>query len=907
MFPSEGGGVILLIMTPGPRIPLPIDASLPDLEKLFRESQNLVISAAPGSGKTTRVPPALLAWTQKQILVLEPRRIAALSAATRIAEENDWLIGEEVGYQVRFENRSSSRTRLKFLTEALLVRQMLGDPELKDVDVVILDEFHERSAHVDLALGLLRELQQMGHPIKLIVMSATLESQKISEFLGNAPVLDVPGRLFPLEITYDQKPQQLRILPEFYVRLFQKIKEQATLTSTSLLVFLPGVGEIHRLESMLAPWATANRLLLQTLYAQKALSDQRTILQNHSQQRIILTTNLAESALTIDGVGVVIDTGLERRVEFDERTETEKISLQRISKASARQRAGRASRQFPGKCFRLWTKSDELSFPAQIPAEILKTDLSPSLLFLTAQGIQSFETFSWYEKPAVKSILWAQQELFALGALSAENRLTDLGRKILLFPVPPRLGKMLVLAQEEGIFETACEIVALLHEKDILQNPTAFADHSSSHQFSSDSGRANVKRSDVKGADLSESDQIESDQIESDVLERWTLWQENSSLLNRRSLDQVEKVAESLKKLRYQLTSPGQSSKRIDQSNKTTSPLNFKLNKSLLCKMQKLLALTFADRVCRRRQSGSEKGLRCGSRGVSLAPESIVKKSMLFVPLKSMDLGTQRETVVSWASGLTLEQLTTWFPADIRRQTSVVFDVGRKRIIRQTQTFYRDLALDEPTITEPNAEEIQAQFPQIIKSYWESLILKNEGLAQWMARFDVFSETQEASRFNWSLSADLLTQICEELALGHSRLSEIEQFDISRVLDSHLPVDLKNYWQKEWPLHWRAPSGRWIPIHYQKGQNPYVEIKIQELFGLKIQPKMFGNSSPLVFHLLAPNQRPVQITSDIVGFWSGSYKDVKKELKPRYPKHNWSDDPINEPPELPRIRPPRKS
>ncbi|MBL7671648.1 MAG: ATP-dependent helicase HrpB [Bdellovibrionaceae bacterium] len=850
-------------MNPNPKIPLPIDASLPDLERLFRESQNLVISAAPGSGKTTRVPPAIMNWTSGQVLVLEPRRVAALAAATRIAEENNWILGNEVGYQVRFENKTSNKTRLKFLTEALLVRQMLGDPELKGVDVVILDEFHERSSHVDLALGLLRELQQMGHSIKIIVMSATLDTQKISEFMGQAPILDVPGRLFPLDFSYDQRPQHLRILPEFYARLTQKIKEQWTKTSHDILVFLPGVGEIHRTESMLTPWISEKGLLLQTLYAQKPLAEQREILRSHSRQRVILTTNLAESALTIDGVGAVIDTGLERRVEFDERTETEKISLQRISKASAQQRAGRAARQFPGHCLRLWTKSDELSFPAQIPAEILKTDLSPSLLFLSAQGVLDFECFSWFEKPANKSIAWAQQELFSLGAISADNRITDLGRKMLLFPVPPRLAKMLVLAQDEGVFEVACELVALMHEKDILTQTQTHSDHiahSGSHHF------------------------------ESDLLERWTLWQENSSVLQRRNLEQVEKVAASLKRLHLPPPSKRQS---------TNDVLN---------QLQKLLALTFADRLCRRRQPGSERGLRCGGRGVSLTPESMVKRSMFFIPLKSIDLGSQKETLVSWASGLSLEQLTDWFPQDIKRSSRVVFDPDRRRLVRQTQSFYRDLPIDEPTITEPTAEEIQAQFPAIIQSYWTTLIKQNEGLNKWIARLEAFSESQKDSNiFTWSLSPEVLSQVCEELAVGHSTLAEIEAVDIPRVLDSHLPAELRAYWQKEWPLRWQAPSGRWIPIHYQQGQNPYVEIKIQELFGLKIQPKMFGNSSPLVFQLLAPNQRPVQITSDIVGFWSGSYKDVKKELKPRYPKHNWTDDPLNEAPELPRVRPHRKS
>lgn len=848
------------------RLILPIDSSLEQIRAAFLSSQNLVITASPGSGKTTRVPPAVLSWTERQVLVLEPRRVAALAAATRIAEENDWKLGEEVGYQVRFENRTSSRTRLKFLTETLLARQMIFDPELKDVEVVILDEFHERSAPVDLALGLLRELQMMGHPIRLIVMSASMESQKISAFLGGAPIIDVPGKLHELSVTYDSKSQILRLHPDFFVHVSERVKEYQKKTKRDLLVFLPGVGEINRVETLLKPWAELNNITLNTLFAQKPLSEQREIIQRsqfetNSQQRVILSTNLAESALTIDGVGLVIDSGLEKRVEFDERSESERISLQRISKASALQRAGRAARQFPGHVVKLWTKSDELSFPAQIPAEILKSDLSSALLFLSAQGVHNFNDFSWYEKPPARNLAWAEQELISLGALDANRRITSLGKMMLQFPVPPRLGKLLVLAQQENIFPLACDLVALLQEKDILHQIPPHA---------------------------------EDQEFESDLLERWSLWHEGSPYLHRRNCEQVEKASKSLQAL-CQRPQAKQASPRSS------------LKEDLLI-MQKLLAMTFADRICRRRTPGSERGIKRGGRGVVLEKESVVRKSEFFIPLKSLERESQnmkqniKETSVHWASGISLNQLQTWMPDSFSKQSRVIYVSDRQRVIRQTQNFFADLPLDEGTITEASGEEMREHFPSVIRSYWPQLIEKNLLLARWFGRYNVFVQSAESERFAWRFDEALLLLLGEELALGLNELDALETFDIPGLIERHLPEDLKAYWAREWPLHWQAPNGRWVPVHYQPGKKPYVEIKIQEVFGIKKNPLLFGDQSPLVFHLLAPSQRPVQITADLVGFWKGSYLEVRKELKPRYPKHSWPDDPMNEAPELPRQR-----
>lgn len=835
-------------MTSPQLTPLPIDKALPDIRQAFLKSQNLIITASPGSGKTTRIPPAALAWVQNQILVLEPRRVAALAAASRIAEENSWTLGHEVGYQVRFENKTSAQTRLKFLTEALLVRQMISDLELKNVDLVILDEFHERSHHVDLALGLLRELQLMGHPIKLVVMSASLESQKISDYLGSAPILQVPGQLYDLEIEYSNRPQLIRTLPEFFERVASQVKLHSSKTSKDTLVFLPGVREIQKVESQLSPWASESQTLVQTLYAQKSLDEQKSILQKSNRKRIILSTNLAESALTIDGVGLVIDSGLERRVEFDDKTETEKINLQRISKASALQRAGRAARQFPGKCLRLWTKSDELSFPEQIPAEILKIDLTSSLLFLAAQGVSNFDSFAWFEKPNSKYITWAQSELQKLELLDLQNSLTNLGRQTMRFPLSPRLGKILTLASPLQLFDEACELIALLLEKDILN-------HTPEHLNAP---------------------------VECDLLNRWSLWKDNSRDLDFRNLQQVERASQQLKKMQTHKTRSASADKEIWQS------------------LQKLIVHGFADRLCRRRAKNSERGLRVGGRGVALANESIVKKSEFFVPLKSMDVESMNETKISWACGFSARQLKEWFQPQIQKKSQIVFDEQRNRFIRKSQSFLQDLGIDEAVISEPLPAEIQEHLPEYLLASWPELIRKNESLQHWYLRYEFIQNS--SSDPAWSLNPETLAAICEQLAFGHKSLEEIENLDVVYYMENSMPQDVKKNWNQQWPLTWTAPNGRNIKIHYEAGKNPFVEIKIQEIFGLKIHPKMFGQDLPLVFHLLAPSQRPVQVTADIPGFWSGSYQEVRKELKPRYPKHSWPEDPRNADPEAPKPR-----
>ncbi|NUM88905.1 MAG: ATP-dependent RNA helicase, partial [Bdellovibrionales bacterium] len=417
-----------------------------------------MVSASPGAGKTTRLPPALLSAVEGAVWVLEPRKIAATSASQRIAEENGWELGQEVGYQVRFDRRFGASTRLLFLTEAILLRKLLQDPELRGVGCVVLDEFHERSIHVDLALGALRELQLLTD-LKIVVMSATLDAAPLSRFLGDAPVLEVPGMIHPLTIRYSGRPQLLRTGSEFVERMARLIQKSASEhREGDALIFLPGRGEIERLRRELESWADSTGIALVPLHGQLDLADQREALLPQKHRKMILSTNVAESSLTVEGVRLVIDSGLARISQLHPRTGFESLDLVRISKASATQRAGRAARRGPGTVVRAWTPHDEISMRDFDPPEITRVDLSESLLLLASLGVTNFESFSWFEAPPPRALAQARDLLLALEAMDEGGILTPLGRRLRELPVHPRVARLLLEARNAGAPRLAAEL-----------------------------------------------------------------------------------------------------------------------------------------------------------------------------------------------------------------------------------------------------------------------------------------------------------------------------------------------------------------------------------------------------------------------------------------------------------------
>lgn len=815
-------------------IALPIDSQLPAIAQALREKKNLVLSAAPGAGKTTRLPPQLLQLTDKKVLVLEPRRIAAVGAALRISEEQNWQLGQEVGYQIRFDSKVSEGTRLIFLTEALLNRKLIADPILKDVGMVVLDEFHERSQHVDLALGLLKELQELERPdLQIVVMSATLQAEPIAQFLGDCSTVQVPGQSYPLDIQYIPTAQKLRTGPEF-IELVCKQAKNISLSlggSEHLLVFLPGLGEIERCSEALNSWSHENKVRLFKMHGNLSLEEQREVLKPTTEKKIIFSTNVAESSITIDGVTAVLDSGLQRRSSINPKTGFPSLDLTRISKSSAIQRSGRAARQKPGKCLRLFSKMDELSMTDQEQPEILRTDLSEALLFLAHQGISDFQNFAWFEIPPLEVLQRAERHLICLGALNGEKKLTALGRKLISLPLPPRLGKLLLEATQLGQLQLGADLAALLLERDIL-----------------------------RGQDR----QVH---LECDLALRLEVYRASPP-----RFPSVERASQQLQRLLGKI--------------ETRRDFDFS-------SLQKILLATFSDQLCRRRKLDDSRGLMMGGRGVVLDSHSQVRQSEFFVALSLMEGLSASETRVGLASGFCSEAILAHFQKQITDRSWVEFDQDTQKVLKKnsrvlTLPLIGDLALENERTSPASKEDSQQHLPEIAAKALPLIKEKNKGLKQWLERFEFFKkyfpQGTEISEETWK---EIMTEAC----YGENSLTNLFSKDFVYFVESKLDPSVLTKFHKGCPISFTVPSGSQIPVNYS-GSNPSLEVRLQEIFGWNQTPEIMEKTVPLTLTLLGPNYRPVQVTQDLASFWKTAYVEVKKEMKSRYPKHSWPDDPL---------------
>lgn len=831
---------------------LPIDDFLEECASLLTKHSSLVVTAAPGAGKTTRLPAYLAKKYSGKILVLEPRRMAALGAAHRVAEEQGWDLGNEVGYQVRFQNKTQAQTKLIFLTEALLSRKIKEDPELKGIDVVVLDEFHERSIHVDLALSMLKELQELGSPIKIVVMSATLEAQKISQFLNHAPIIEVPGKLFPLKINYATRPQLLTAQQELFVSIFETLKKAIEESSQDILIFLPGVSEIEGLRRYIEDFCKSKNLEVLTLHGSLPLEEQQRALKRQPHRRVLLSTNIAESSVTIDGVNCVIDTGLAKIVKHDFKTDFSRLEMGRISIASATQRAGRAARQTPGVCYRLWTKLDEASMlPHEVP-EILRIDLSDALLFLAAQGITQFETFSWFEKPTPLALKNAVQSLIRLEALEESGKITSIGHELLRFPLPLRLARIALAAKTGQEKLIAAALSALLQEKDFLLKKELL-------QFK-----------DTEFSDL--------------------LFRLNILLKGPRGFERsLSKAAyETTKQAMSQISHLLQCKEKINLDDDT-------LNAAVL----RLLFVSYADRLSRFRGS-EQRALMATGRGVKLAPQSLCRGSEFFFSLDGVDSQQSQETLISMAHPVSKDEIVKSLAGKIVREKSIFFDEERQGFYSQTKSKYQQLVLDESAPAPAASEDLAQALPQLLLERLTWTLKENEGLAHLVEKLlflqhhqmllseeqreqlqDIFSDE--------GISRDHLLRAFEAASLGHSKLTAVVQSDLSYFVMQELPQGIQVL-LRDLPDKIQVPSGTWARVHYPADRHPYMEIRIQEIFGWTTSPRVLKNLS-VTLHLLAPNFRPVQVTSDLTSFWQNGYSEVRKELRLKYPKHQWPEDP----------------
>ena len=758
--------------------------------------------------------------------MLEPRRMASIAAAQRIAEENNWELGRQVGYQVRFENKTSKETRLIFLTEALLARKILQDPDLKNVGMILLDEFHERSIHVDLALGLLKELQMLSRPdLKIIVMSATLDVHAVSDFLDQAPIVDVPGRLFDLQILKSKNSQLLRTDFHFIKRVEEAIRAEVNgrPSGKDILVFLPGTSEISRVQKALSDWAFGKNILLMTLSGSLSIQDQLRALRASEQRKIILSTNIAESSVTIDGVDTVIDSGLVRILKKHPKTDFEQLSISRISKASAKQRGGRAGRQWPGRVVQLWTTQDELSMPEFETAEILRTDLTETVLFLKKWGASELEKFSWFENPSLEQLRKCEAWLEKIGALK-DNKITTHGRELADIPVHPRVGQILKIADHFGAGPLGCDIAAILQERDIR----TLGEH----------------------------------HAESDLIERLEML---DSRTRNPLIDTIRRASDQLQKWVH----------------KQSADFSFEL-------VAEIMLLASPDRLCKRRVVGQPRALMVGGRGVELNETSAVKKSEFFIALNLMESDNSKDTQIRMATGVPKNLIEKHFSNEFEKKSVISFDQESKNFyVEEFKTLW-DLPLEEPRRRIAKPDEVEEQLPQAIFQKFDFFKEQNEDFKDWWVRWQYYEHQLGLDSF-WT--ADKTIEALTLACMGENKWATLIQKDMIYFFESLIEPTLRNDFHKKCPAKILVPTQNKIRVHYHLDKGPHLEVRLQELFGMQDTPKIWDQKIAITLHLLGPNYRPVQVTSDLASFWMNTYPEVKRELKMKYPKHSWPDDP----------------
>ena len=848
-------------------IALPIDASLPEITAALRGHPSLVLVAAPGAGKTTRVPPALikagiLAKDHPHLIMLQPRRVAARAAAARIADEQSWQLGQEVGYHIRFEKRYGPQTRIRILTEAILTRMLLADPALEGVGCVILDEFHERNLHTDLALAFLREVQQTIRPdLKILVMSATLDAQPVATFLGHCPIIETQGRTFPIEISY-RPPRDTRLedhiahIVDDLINPASGLKTQDSGPTGDLLIFLPGKAEIDRTARALSPTGNGqspigNALILPLHGSLTSEEQQRALVPDpQGRRKIILATNIAETSLTIEGVRNVIDSGLARVASFDADRGMDRLDLERISKASATQRAGRAGRQPPpppARAIRLWPESEQKHRAEFNAPEIQRVDLAGTILAVHAWGAHNPRQFGWFEAPPEEMLAAAEELLSLLGAL-ADGKLTDIGRQMLAIPAHPRIARLLLAAAGTPLLNGALSLAALLADDSRGRQP--IDPLSTLHRLPEHLGRIR---------------------------------------------DQFAQIANRLR--------PQQGHSSNAQS------------------LTDLLLLAYPDRLARRRGSDPHAALLIGGSGARLAPESLtpaLAHASLFLALDAHHDPRNRKAEALVRTAVPIEQaaLERLFPQRFHTETALEYDQQKQKVIAFSREYFADLLLHE----DPHGKVDPAKAGDVLAAALApravELFTKNEPAARLLARTALLRHYMP--EHPWPPFDELQLQALLKEAAAHKRtLAELTEghgladalraalaYPLDRLLDQHAPETLEVPTGNRMKLEYALPAN---PLNNQKSEPnnpaasppppPILAVRLQELFGLLDTPRVAAGRVPVVLHLLSPGFKPMQITSDLASFWKSAYFEVRKDLRARYPKHKWPEDPLTAKPE----------
>lgn len=848
-----------------PLTPLPIDAVLPELLAALKSSASVVLQAPTGAGKTTRVPPAILdagLAGNGQILLLEPRRLAARAAARRMAFERAVTLGDEVGYQVRFDQCCGPQTRLVAITDGILLRRLQDDPFLESVSAILFDEFHERSLNVDLTLAMARRVQQTVRPdLKLIVMSATLAAGPVAKYLGDCPIITSEGRLHPVEIRYRPAITTQPLVDQ----VVSAVDELLSSTPGNLLVFLPGVREIQQAGDRLTSIAGQAQAIVLPLYGDLSPEQQDRVLGPQPQRKIVLATNVAETSVTIDGVTGVIDSGQVRQMQFDPGLGLDRLLLTKISQASSDQRAGRAGRTQPGVCLRLWMEREQRGLSADTEPEIRRVDLAGPVLELLCWGESDVNAFPWFEAPRPEAVAQALSLLSMLGAID-DGQPTDLGRQMVQLPVHPRLARLLIAGHRFGVADRAAWMAALLTERDPFER-TDFSRRPGSL------GPAHYSFSDVL------------DRVQ--ALEEFSRHGRADTTSGRLHTGAARFLQQAQQQLLRLVNSAHRTS--ADAQHRAAQPqVGWKRDEAVL----KALLTAFPDRVARRREPLNRKGVMVGGRGIRLADSSLVLQPELFLCVDT-DAG-QGEIFVRQASGIERD----WLPADqIEVTIDVTFDANQEKIVAQRRTRYFDLILDESTTNPPSGAQVsEALAAAALKNLTRAVPWDDPAVSSFVTRVRCLK--------NWLPDCDLpafddntLAELLPGLCTGCRSFAELHRAPWAAALRTSLTYQQQQVLDREAPEKIRVPSGSQITVHYELDRTPVLAVRIQELFGLTETPRIAGGRVPVVLHLLGPNYRPQQITDDLKSFWNNTYPEVRKELKRRYPKHSWPEDPWTATPE----------
>lgn len=825
---------------------LPIDPILPELARTVALSPNTVLRAPPGAGKTTRVPLALLdlpALHGGRIVMLEPRRLAAVHAASRMAAFLGERAGETVGYAMRFERRVSARTRIEVVTEGILTRRLQRDPCLEGISLVIFDEFHERSIHADLALALCLEVQREIRPdLRILVMSATLDCGPVAALLGNAPIVASEGRAFPVEVRYLEDRGHGR----FAEKMARAVRRALAETEGDILAFLPGSGEIRECQELLRESCAGTSLSIRPLYGDLPLAEQERAILPGPERRVVLATSIAETSLTIEGVRVVVDGGLSRMLRHDPSTGLNRLTTVRESRASAEQRTGRAGRLGPGVCYRLFGSHTFSAMTPFSPPEMMVTDLSSLVLELAVWGVRE-PSLSWLDPPPEAAVAAARKLLCLLGALDGEGRPTATGRRMAELPVHPRLARMLLRGEELGMREAAACFAALLTERDIFRREPG--------------GMAQI--------------------CASDPLERYEALRGGTSRRNERLVDGA---VSAVKRTAFHLA-------RL-MAGEGRKPLSSNFAELGAEDAARLLLAACPDRVAARREEGGDRYLLANGRGARLSPASGLR-GRAFILAAHVDAREGAEGVIHQASALTPELLRTECRTLITTGKKVVWEPGQERVVAWEEERLGALILSRRP-TAPTEEEAAPLLLSAVRESamqllsWERPVLQFQGRSRLVR--GVYPEEEWPDLSVEALTAKLEDWLAPFLAGARSR-SDLAGLDLLNALKSLFSPRMLRLLEVRAPTHVTVPSGRRVEIDYVSREEPVLAVKLQELFGLADTPTIAEGRVKLLLHLLSPAGRPVQVTRDLRNFWERGYPEVRRELRGRYPRHPWPDDP----------------